>query len=213
MEKLLKFLLWTVGIFILLAGIGRTFFFETWTVPEGSWIAASTAPTLAGGDLVLVSTVGEPEFGELVRCLDPEDPSYHVVGRIAGLEGDLVELNGPILMVNGKRYVASEACKDPTFTLLHPDSGNEVTINCSRIDMGSGWHFRGQLQKPPKNNDTRKEVGPGRVFLLSDNRDIHDDSRDFGTLPLESCQTGQIFFRLWGKEGWKGSERRLTYIR
>jgi signal peptidase I len=212
MEKALKFLLWTLGIFILVAGIGRAFFFETWVVPEGSWIAASTAPTLAGGDLVLVSTIGQPDFGELARCTDPEDPSYHVVGRIAGTGGDLVELRGPILSVNGKRYVANEACKEAQFTVIHPDTGNEVTVNCARIEMGAGWHFRGQMPKAPKNNDVRKKVGEGKVYLLSDNRDIHDDSRDFGSLPEESC-TGRIFFRLWGKEGWMGSESRLTYIR
>lgn len=212
MEKLLKFLLWTVGVFIVLFGLGRAFLFETWTVPEGSWIAASTAPTLAGGDLVLVLTVGQAEFGDLVRCADPEDPAYHVVGRIAGVGGDVVELRGPVLTVNGNRYVATEACKEAQFTILHPDSGNEVTMNCARVEMGSGWHFRGNLPQASKNNDVRKEVGPGKVYLLSDNRDIHDDSRDFGSLPEETCKQ-RIFFRLWSKEGWWDSKSRLTIIR
>lgn len=211
MEKLLKFLLWTVGIAILLGGIGRAFLFETWTVPEGSWIAASLAPTLAGGDLVLVSTVGEPGFGELARCRDPEDQTRFVAGRISGLGGDLVELQGPILTVNGFRYTATEACKDPQVTAVHPDTGNEVTMHCTRVEMGGSWHFRA-TGKSSKNDDLSKKVGNGKVYLLSDNRDIHDDSRDFGTLPQESC-TGRIFFRLWGKGGWLDSERRLTLIR
>lgn len=212
MEKLLKFLLWTVGIALVLAGIGRAFLFETWTVPEGSWIAASMAPTLAGGDLVLVSTVGEPGFGELVRCKDPEDPAHFVAGRISGLGGDLVELQGPILTVNGFRYTATEACKEPQLTAKHPDSGNEVTLHCTRVEMGGSWHFRATTGKPSRNDDVSKKVGNGKVYLLSDNRDIHDDSRDFGTLPHESC-TGRIFFRLWGKGGWMDSEHRLTMIR
>jgi signal peptidase I len=212
MDKVLKFLLWSVGIFAILCLIGRAFIFETWTVPEESWTAAAAAPTLAGGDLVLVMTIGESKFGDLVRCPDPEDASSFVVGRVAGLGGDLVELDGPVLTINGKRYVASEACKDPTFLVVHPDTGNDVEVACARVDMGSGWHFRGTKMTYNTKSTHRKKVGIDKVFLLSDNRGIHDDSRDYGTLEHATCLK-KVFFRLWSKEGWTDTENRLTFIR
>ncbi len=49
------------------------------------------------------------------------------------------------------------------------------------------------------------------LFLLSDDRSYHDDSRDFGTVPADSC-TGRIVFRLWGKEGWCDDKRRMTFV-
>ncbi|MCA9623243.1 MAG: signal peptidase I [Myxococcales bacterium] len=212
MEKLLKFLLWTCGLFIALCVVGRLFVFETWTVPEGGYLAASSAPTLAGGDLVLVLTVGSTKFGDLVRCPDPEKADEFVVGRIAGLGGDDVEIQGPLLRVNGTRYTASEACLKPKFKVIHPDTGNEIEMACSRVEMGGSWHFRGTSLKNDRSGDMKKKVGPDKVFLLSDNRSIHDDSRDFGNLDHATCQQ-RIFFRLWGRDGWTDSESRLTFVR
>ena len=54
-------------------------------------------------------------------------------------------------------------------------------------------------------------VESGLVYLLSDNREFHEDSRDFGPVPKESC-TETIFFRLWGAEGWGDAETRMTYL-
>jgi signal peptidase I len=80
--------------------------------------------------------------------------------------------------------------------------------------MGSGWHFRGHYAKPPKRIRTEREkrVEADHLFLLSDNRDIHDDSRDYGTVPLGSCKQ-RVVFRLWGKGGWADVEHRMTVIR
>jgi len=211
MEKGLKFLLWTVGILVALGGLGRLLLFETWTVPNDPYLAASVAPTLSGGDLVLVLTVGESVFGNLVRCPDPDDNTRHVVGRIVGLAGDQVELKGQTLRINGARYDASDACTQPTFSVAHPDTGTKKEMRCGRIEMGGGWHYRGTGKHSPS-SDAQKRVGEGNVYLLSDNRDMHEDSRDFGTLPKASCEQ-RIVFRLWGADGWLGSENRLEFIR
>lgn len=211
MQKFFKFLLWTGVILGGIVLLGRAFLFEVWTVPDGSWVAASSAPTLAGGDTVLVLTRGEPSFGDLVRCKDPEKDGY-VVGRIVGTSGDQVELKGRSLRVNGVRYDTSEACAEPRFTIRHPDTGDEMEFQCGRLDIGGGWHFAGISSRYDAGNDHSHRVGQGRFYLLSDNRDVHDDSRDFGTVPVESCQ-GPIFARLWGIGGWSQAARRLDVIR
>jgi signal peptidase I len=212
MQKLQKFLLWTIGIAVVLVVILRFTLFEVWTIPNDPWLAASIAPTLSGGDTVLVLTRGTPALGDLVRCKDPEKPDKSVVGRIVGMPGDSVEIRGPTLTVNSTNYIASEACEKPTFTVKHPESGHETTFGCSRVEMRSGWHFRGTATKATTSNDKTAQVGAGRYYLLSDNRDLHDDSRDFGALPQESCKR-RIVFRLWGAKGWSDSEHRMTFIR
>lgn len=212
MEKALKFMLWTVGIIAFFCGLGRAFLFETWTVPDDPVLVASVAPTLRGGDLVLVLTVGESQWGDLVRCPDPEEPSRYVVGRILGMPGDSVEVEGGVLRVNGARYDTQEACKEGFFEVAHPDTGAPVEMVCSRIEIGNNWHFRGKAPKFHAGNDFKHQTGPQHAYLLSDNRDLHDDSRDFGAVQKDSCNQ-RIFFRLWGAAGWTDSEARMTFIR
>lgn len=212
MEKTLKFLLWTVGIFVVIVGIGRAFFFVAWTVPEDPVLATSLAPTLFAGDYVLVMTRGDVEWGDLVRCKDPEDPNRYAVGRVLGLPGDTVEIKQGVLSVNSMRYVATEACKEPKIEVWEPGAKEPFIVRCSRVELGNNWHFMGRSDEPTPSSDIKHNTSTNHYFLISDNRDIHDDSRDFGEIPAENC-TERIFFRLWGKEGWFGSESRLTFIR
>lgn len=211
MDRFLKFLWWTGGALIALAVVGRLLLFDLYTVPESGWLATSVAPTLGPGDTALVLIRGEPSFGDLVRCPDPEKEGW-VVGRIVGTSGDQVELKGRTLRVNRTRYDVDEACREPRFSVRHPDSGHSMELRCSRAGLGGGWHFLGTSERYNPSNDVTARVGEGRVFLLSDNRDLHDDSRDFGTVPLETCQ-GPIFFRLWGPGGFTVSDRRFDVIR
>ncbi|MEM1030627.1 MAG: signal peptidase I [Myxococcota bacterium] len=215
MDRLFRFVAWSFGTAIVLALVGRAFLFETWTVPsedEDPWLAASIAPTLAAGDFILMLTVGEATHGDLVRCRDPEDPGVFVVGRIAGESGDTVEIRGATLAVNGIRYDAKEACAEPKLSVAHPDTGNDVPLRCSRVEFGGTWHYRASRALDGRPDGHRREVGAGRVFLLSDNRSLHLDSRDFGTVDKATCG-GRISLRLWGREGWKDARHRLDVIR
>jgi signal peptidase I len=49
----------------------------------------------------------------------------------------------------------------------------------------------------------------GKLFLVSDNRSMHEDSRDFGQVDASTCE--HIVFRLWG-EHYTDSSRRFTII-
>jgi signal peptidase I len=212
MEKALKFVLWTLGILGVLVGIGRAFLFVGWKVPMDPVLAASLAPTLRGGDYVLVLTVGTVKWGDLVRCPDPDDSSRWVVGRVMGMPGDDVAIKGGLLTVNGMRYDATEACKENKVEVPHPDSGSPVEMHCSRVEIGNNWHFRATGNKHVGSDDDQHSTSREHFYLLSDNRDFHDDSRDFGDIPIESC-TERLFFRLWGPDGWMNSEERMTVIR
>jgi signal peptidase I len=55
------------------------------------------------------------------------------------------------------------------------------------------------------------KVPAGHVFLASDNRYYHDDSRDFGSVPKDSCHE-RVVFRLWSARGWFDEARRMSLI-
>ncbi len=212
MRKLFNGLLWIVGTLLVIGAVLRALVLDVWTVPNDPSLGASIAPSLAPGDVVVVLTRGTPGFGELVRCPDPETPDSHIVGRIAGVPGDTVEVDHSALVVNGQRYDAEVACTEPKLSIDDPATGNAVPISCDMVMMGPGLHLRATGRKPPRERRHRVEVRPDTVFLLSDNRSYHDDSRDFGLQPRAACSQ-RIVFRLLGAGGWGDEERRFTFVR
>ena len=211
MRKFIRGVLWIAGFLAVVGLVARVLFVTVWVIPDEPLFAASVEPSLSGGDVVLVLTRGSPGFGQLVRCTDPEDPARFVVGRIAGLSSDTVEVDGDVI-VNGKGYPSQQMCLENPVVITHPRTGGDTKLTCSQVQMGGGWHMRGVAQNPGISNRTPTLVGADQVFIVSDDRTFHDDSRDFGTLPAASCHQ-QIFFRLWGKGGWSDDKRRMSYIR
>jgi signal peptidase I len=214
--KLWRGLGWVTAVVVVLGVVGRVVFFDAWTLPDDPKTSAAVAPTLAGGDTILFMRRGLPGFGDLVRCTDPDDkdpehPTRFVVARVVGLAGDVVETNGRDLSVNGKRYFGQMACADEKISIPHPTSGSTVDLWCDQVEMAGHPHFRGSSDKAGIFTPSKVTVGQGMLFVLSDDRSYHDDSRDFGTLPAASC-SGRFVFRLWGKEGWGDSKRRMTYV-
>jgi hypothetical protein len=55
-------------------------------------------------------------------------------------------------------------------------------------------------------------VGPGKTFLVSDNRRFPYDSRNYGSVDSSTCKES-IFFRLVSKNGFLDVKPRFTYIR
>jgi signal peptidase I len=212
MEKFFRGLAWVVGILAVIGLLLRWLVFDVWTVPDEPKMAASLAPTLRGGDIVLLLKRGEFGFGSLVRCRDPQDETRFIAARVAGLPGDSLDIDGRNLMVNNVAYNGESACPLPSYTITHPTSGEPITIFCDRVRMGGGWHYRSFAKKAlfaqPR---SIANVGEGMLFLLSDDRDYHDDSRDHGAVPRASCK-GPIVFRVWGKEGFFADPQRFEFI-
>jgi signal peptidase I len=211
MGKLVRGLLWTAAVLVVIGLVVRTVFLDAWVVPDDPKTSASVAPSMEGGDTILFMRHNKPAFGDLVRCTDPEDATKYVVGRVVGLSGDTVETNGRELSVNGRRYIGEMACAEGKIAVPHPTSGSTVEISCDQVQIAGHPHLRGWSDKAGIFTPTKKVVGQGMLYLLSDDRSYHDDSRDFGTVPADSC-TGRIVFRLWGKEGWKDDKRRMTFV-
>jgi signal peptidase I len=139
-------------------------------VPTGSM-----RPTIVEGDYILVNKLaydvrvpfagwrvmpsGEPERGDIV-IFEPPGETDRYVKRVIGLPGDVVELHGNRLHVNGK----------PAGYEL---PGTEVlTGHAHGVLLPPGWS---------PGDDLRPVVVPdGHYFVLGDNRGNSKDSRVFG---------------------------------
>ena len=208
-----KFVFWTALTIGLVLGLLRVFLVQTWTIPDDDpTLSASLAPALAGGQFVLVGQGLPRSLGNLVRCIDPTNPQRWVVGRIAGLGGDTVEVTDGRLAINGKAVPSTHACKPATVEILHPNTDSDIELRCDMEDLGGVLHMRarnGQLQSSAMS--MKRTVPPGTFFLVSDNRAFPYDSFTYGAVPVETCDA-RVVFRIWGAEGFGDADSRFVWI-
>jgi signal peptidase I len=210
-RKLIRSLLWVLAIFAVIAGV-LYIMFDPWRVPgDDAQFSASIEPTMSAGDIVLVSRIAGATDGNLVRCSDPDSPGRYVVGRVAGSGQDTVEFTNGLMSINGKTPSASVACDPATVQLRNPATQEDEELNCFMEELAGGTH---PALRPPSgktaDRDSKSAVETGKVFLASDNRVLHLDSRDFGQVSPASCHA--IVLRLWGGGGWGDSKHRLTML-
>jgi hypothetical protein len=114
-----------------------------WRSSSGCWWwsrrgAGADGPALLPGDRVLVSRLAyrlrvppaerpllelaSPRRGDLVVFEDPRSPGRRLVRRVVGLPGDLIELRGQVLHLNG---VAQPRLEAGLFAYLEPAAGEE----------------------------------------------------------------------------------------
>jgi len=205
-RSLYKGLLWFFGISAALCGILYAFVLDVWTVPgDDAQEAASIEPTLSSGDVVIVWRSTGPDVGPLVRCADPDAPGRFVVGRVVGKAFDVLDIHDGMFLYNGATVSAPTACDK--FHLRHPVTQEDAELNCGYEEFAGITHMAvRQAADPPK----QVTVDANHIFLLSDNRMMHLDSRDFGQLQPQNCQ--RIAFRLWGSGGWFDAKRRFTIV-
>jgi signal peptidase I len=214
MRRLLRLLLWTAILLGALIGVARGFALRWWTVPvHDPYLQASVAPTLAGGDLVILWRLTKPRFGDLVVCPEPDAPERVVLARLAGEAGDEVTIDESNVMINGRAPRSERACNSPKFVVKDPNVGTEVEQDCQIENLNGHVHMRGSTGAHKLQPLSFKhEVGPGKAFLLSDNRLYPYDSRDYGTVDRASCKES-VLFRIVSAKGFFDEATRFTLIR
>lgn len=213
MQKVLRFFVWLAIVFGAVTGILRTIALRWWQVPaDDPELAASLAPTLRGGDWVILWRLTKPTVGSLVVCPDPDDPTAVVMGRIVARGGQAVTLQGPVTKIDGKSPTIEYNCTEDVFTVVNPDTLKPEELHCDMEDINGSLHKRG-FGKPTSTPRTFSKAVPGDdLFLLSDNRVHPFDSRHFGTLSASSCRES-VVFRLVSQDGFFDVANRLDYIR
>ncbi len=164
----------------------RTFIVQAFKIPSGSML-----PTLQIGDHLLVNKLlygvripvygtrfldfFEPERGDIIVFVYPEDRDKDFIKRVIGIPGDEIEIR------NKKLYRNGEPVEDEPYA-----------------------RYAEPPEPGPRDNFGPVTVPEGHVFVMGDNRDHSFDSRFWGFVPYEDIK-GKAFIIYWswdGDDGW-----------
>jgi signal peptidase I len=182
-----------IGIALIVAVIIKTFLFQAFYIPS-----SSMEDTLQINDRVLVSKVsyriGDIEHGDVVVFDDPrggfEQPD----------EGALDSVMRNLLESVGLAAPQSEFIKR---VIGLP--GDSVQAKDGNLMVN------GEVQVEPYRKQPDKPIpdfGPilvpqGELFVMGDNRFASQDSRYFGTIPIDTV-VGHAFVIIWPPSNWTG---------
>ena len=166
---------------LLLVLVLRSFLYEPYQIPSESMV-----PTLQVGDFILVNKfdygirlpvlgtrlfdVGEPQRGDVMVFIPPHKPVYFIK-RVVGLPGDHIRYQDKVLYINGARVPQKFVEQVAT-----PDGFN---VQVYEEVLGDHVHliYRYPIHLEPPGEWV---VPEGHYFMMGDNRDRSDDSRDWG---------------------------------
>lgn len=170
---------------IVIVLVLRSFLGEPFRIPSGSMM-----PTLMAGDFILVNKftyglrlpvvdhkvldLGSPERGDIVVFRFPHDPSVDFIKRVVGLPGDHVVYRDKRLYINGEPVPQ---------TAVGPYSGQAPRgLEIRRETLNGTGH---EILVVPGRKTPALEfyVPEGEYFVMGDNRDNSNDSREWGTVP------------------------------
>jgi signal peptidase I len=148
---------------------------------------ASMYPALSPGDHIVVSKLERQlNRGDIVVFRSPEDPEQLLVKRIIALPGELVQMDGRAVVVDGRR-----------FSLIPSDAACDLAPGCELWEESSQAH-RCHLAfspsaVPARHADQPLQVPDASLFVLGDNRDNSLDSRVFGPVAVSDV-VGKVQF-------------------
>lgn len=231
-ENVSFFLKLLLFIFILRSFISAPFY-----IPSGSMI-----PRLVVGDYLLITKWNYgysrhslpfsmplipgrifsalPERGDVVVFKAPPANSADYIKRVIGLPGDMVEMRGGQIILNGKpvpktrianfeiNVSPNTRCELPEYTLRASDG----TLRCSYPQfeevLPNGKTYRVLDLGTRDKDDTEVFVVPqGHLFMMGDNRDNSEDSRypamegsGIGFVPVENL-VGKAWISIFSTDG------------
>lgn len=185
-----------VIVALLIAGVVRAFLIGNYAIPSPSMV-----PTLLVGDRIIANKVvyglkipffrktllpvSEPQRGEVVIFIYPEDRSKDFVKRVIGIAGDKIEIKNKVLYINDQEY--RDRFGIYTDSIVYP------AIIQRRDNFGP------------------VVVPPQSLFVMGDNRDESLDSRFWGFVHLADVH-GRASFIYWSWDA-ESNESFLSKIR
>lgn len=186
---------WIIFAIILAISI-RILFIGVFKVPT-----ITMAPTLISGDYILSNKMAYglkwpwmqsgylmslPERGDIIVFKRQDRPQVQFVKRVIGLPGDKVMIKQGELYINSQKcnYTVDESYKSENFQIM--------LEQCS----GEARRILRALSGELKSKDTDEiQLKENEIYVLGDNRDTSEDSRDWGPIPLD--QVSSKVFSIW----------------
>lgn len=198
MMEFAKAVLWAVGIAILL----RSFVIEAYKIPSGSML-----PTLQIGDHIFVNKFvygfqipltttkflqwKHPHRGDVIVFKYPEDTDKDYIKRVIGEPGDVIDVRGEDLYVNGTLEPADYVKDiDVVDTSCYPEPAK---LYEEHLDTGVTHDRIKLLSRTASFGRTEWTVPPGELFMMGDNRDNSADSRTGWTVPYSYVKGRAMF--------------------
>ncbi len=169
----------------------RAFIAQPYRVPTGS-----LEPTVIPGDLILVTQynyglkiplwdktlipTGKPKTGQIALFRWPVNPKVTFVKRVIGVPGDHISYINKVLTINGKE--ATQKFVGYAKEILGGDRTRMVKKY--EENLNGIKHFIYVNPEVPVQDFKDLVVPKGKYFMMGDNRDDSDDSRNWGFVPL-----------------------------
>lgn len=177
---------------LLLVLVIRSFVFQPYKVVSGS-----LEPTVLIGDYLAVNQaayglrlpvmhtkilpLGEPKIGDIALFYYPDDPSMVFVKRVVGTPGDHVVYKNKQLIING--HLMKQTANGIGFDV---EVGMPSRLVKKRIENLNGIKHNIFINDEVQGQDVDVVVPKGKYFMVGDNRDDSDDSRNWGFVPEEN---------------------------
>lgn len=166
-----------VVIAAVIALLVRHFIFSNYMVRGESMM-----PTLQDGNRLIVNKIGyrisEPHRYDIIVFHASENVDY--VKRVIGLPGDSIVYRNDTLYVNG-------------------EPAEENYLKAYKNHLPDGTKLTGDFSL--KSLTGKARVPEGKLWVMGDNRQNSEDSRDFGFIDEKSV-VGKLAFRYWPSSGW-----------
>jgi signal peptidase I len=143
------------------------------------WVkSAEMEGSLQAGDFLLVNQLAyrseQPKVGDVVVFEHPLKVGVAKIGRVVATEGQTVEVKAKAVYVDGKVIENPQYVKHNDYRIIPEDYSNRDFVQAVQVPANS-------------------------IYLLCDNRDFSEDSRQFG--PVNNINVkGQGLFVYWS---WK----------
>ncbi len=191
---------------VVLALILRFFVISAYKIPTGSMV-----PTLKVGDFIFAYKLPygvpvpftdgarwgsqAPARGDVVVFRFPGNPKINYVKRVIGLPGDRIAIRTKKVYVND---VVAEYLPQKKEAIADLPGRDYYSVFEEKIGGSSHLVINNEA-------DETEFFGPvvvpqGQIFVLGDNRDSSDDSRYWGTVPLNDLE-GRVVL-IWMSFDW-----------